>query len=340
MPLATRLGERPSRMVAGGRLDAEFERNVVEILDEAAGLMAAGGTSAAAAVAVDYAAPGGFARTGALRAAQDVHPAESLMAAEVLFDVALPVLAADRGLVPGTPEGALAVARALHHAIWRRFPPGAIAYADALRQRLSSAHMDSRSRLSRDLHDRIAHGIAAAAQRVELARGADGLPAEAAAPLGQAAAVLGSVLADVRDLAVELRSRVAGRSLAEAVGEYIENSGAPASLTVAGRPGALKEWVAEELLAIVVEAIRNARQHSSAPVDVAIEWAPGRLEVSVADAGPGFDPAAVRAGAIGLADMAERAAAIGAGFHVDSSPGRPTVVTVALDTRDIREADA
>ena len=57
------------------------------------------------------------------------------MAADLLFGVALPFVA-DAVAEAGGQRRDLDVARALHHAIWRRFPPGAIAYVEVLRDQL------------------------------------------------------------------------------------------------------------------------------------------------------------------------------------------------------------
>ena len=90
-----------------------------------------------------------------------------MIIAEVLFDTALEPLTEWADLQFGV--AAVRVARDLHHVIWSRFPAGAVAYADALRARIFKVEQHARQRLSRDLHDRISHGVATAAQRIQLA---------------------------------------------------------------------------------------------------------------------------------------------------------------------------
>lgn len=330
-----RLRPRSSRMVTPAGLDPDFAINVRAILNEATELVRDPEFSRLPAVAIDYSSSPEFDRTGRLRADQNLHPAESLMAAEVLFDVALPLLADDCMSDEAFEADAIGVARALHHAIWRRFPPGAVAYAESLRQRLSAAHQESRQRLSRDLHDRVAHTIAAGNQRVELAASEPELPDSVAGSLSDGAAILRAALVEVRDLAVELRARVGQSSIDDAIRSYVQNMPASqASVEVSGQPWRLRPWLAEELLAIVVEALRNAKEHGEALVRVIVEWSPNELEIKVCDQGPGFNRATVRPGAIGLAGMAERAEMIGARFVIDTAPGHGTTVRVGVRSED------
>lgn len=334
--LTVRLAERSSRLVVAGQLDPEFRRNVAGILDETVQLLYHAGQGRIPAVAIDYLASPGLRATGRLRAQQNMHPAESLMAAEVLFDMALPVLAGDRVLTPDTRDGAVVAAQALHHAIWRRFPPGAIAYAEALRQQLSSAHRESRQRLSRDLHDRIAHNIASGIQRVELATlSGEVLPDSVTESLGNATTILREALEEVRDLALELRAHVGDLFIDEALRQYAENMTAEqpvVEVTSVGPPRPIREWIGEELFIIVVEAIRNAKEHApqAKRVLVSFAWDHHQVAVQVSDDGPGFRSEDIRPGAIGLAAMAERAEIIGAELSVTSAAGQGTRVRIVL----------
>ncbi|MFJ7289585.1 sensor histidine kinase [Curtobacterium sp. NPDC098951] len=195
--------------------------------------------------------------TGALHAEQSLHPAGAMLAAEMLFDAYLPVFVDEVGAVE-TPD-VLRAARALHAGIWNRFPAGAIAYTEALRQRASSAHMDSRAQIARDLHDRIAHSILAGVQRVDLALlaetapdtaadasaatgsaadttaadasaahgtaarggGADAGTADRHAQLEDAAKLLRGALGELQDLAVALRARVGDDRLDDALARHL-----------------------------------------------------------------------------------------------------------------------
>ena len=386
--LRAALAERGSRLVVDGRLDPVLEANSRSILGETlAGAHAARAGQQLELVSVDYAKPADLAATGSLRAFQNQPPAESLMAAEVLFGVALPLVVERLRDVSDGEADAVLVARLLHHAIWRRFPPGAIAYVEIIRERLSSAHQDSRRRVSRELHDRVAHGILAGLQRVELAAydegcavdaAATGAPGDAAdaprdgvdaaaadaprddadarggdadsanptagaearrAHLRDALALLRQALADVQDMAVELRQLVGDRVLDDAIADYLVDSEAVSDRVVVesvGRARILPSGIADEVFTIVREAIRNARDHAvgATAITVRLEWA-DELVVTVADNGPGFDPVAAADAGLGLVSMRERAETIEATLDCVTGSGGTSIV-VRLPLAEVR----
>jgi signal transduction histidine kinase len=323
-------------------LDPVLEANSRGILGETlAGVHALRAGEQLDLVSVDYAKPADLAATGTLRAFQNLPPAESLMAAEVLFGVALPLVVERLQETPGDDLDAVLVARLLHHSIWRRFPPGAIAYVEIIRGRLSSANQDSRRRVSRELHDRVAHGILAGLQRVELAAYDDEVAADAGgadarstatrqAHLRDAIALLQRALADVQDMAVELRQLVGDRVLDDAIADYLVDSEAVSDRVVVesvGRARILPSDVADEVFTIVREAIRNARDHAdgATAITVRLDWA-AELTVTVADNGPGFDPVAASDAGLGLVSMRERAEMIGAELDWVTGRGGTSVV--------------
>ena len=86
------------------------------------------------------------------------------------------------------------------------------------------------------------------------------------------------------------------------------------------------------LYRIVQEALNNAAKHaapSRAQVDVRCD--PARVELLVSDNGPGFDPSEVSVRGLGLGNMKQRAAAIGARLEIDSRPGAGTTVRVVWE---------
>ena len=92
----------------------------------------------------------------------------------------------------------------------------------------------------------------------------------------------------------------------------------------------------EHVLAIIHEALTNARRHGRAGeavvrVGAADEEPGGGFSIEVSDDGSGFDPAGMTGeGSYGLAIMAERARLIGGQFALASAPGRGTRVTVRV----------
>ena len=83
---------------------------------------------------------------------------------------------------------------------------------------------------------------------------------------------------------------------------------------------------ATQVLRIAQEALGNALRHAGAErIQVRLENGSGRLVLSVADDGRGFDPAAMRGQRLGLTSMEERAGELGGELHVTSTAGGTTV---------------
>lgn len=83
------LWARSSPLATTTGLDSEFRRQAESILDEALLALKTGGFNPSP-VSVEYGDRASMTNTGLLRATQNRHPADSLMAAEALFGVALP----------------------------------------------------------------------------------------------------------------------------------------------------------------------------------------------------------------------------------------------------------
>ncbi|KRC62758.1 hypothetical protein ASE14_02765 [Agromyces sp. Root81] len=302
--LRARLLERGSSLANDESVDGGLEFQVRAIVAET--LAAVENAVERPAVSVEYHDLPDLSSHGQRSAAMAMDPAEPLMAAELLFSIALPKIADER------PGRELDIAGALHHAIWRRFPPGAIAYVAVLRGRLQLSQYETRQRISRELHDRIAHGIAAGLQRLEIANATS--PDES---LTAAMRILRVALADTQDLALDLRSLVGDRSLLEAIEEYAYATGGGGVLPVhAVETGAARPLTAlaeEELFMIVMEATRNARTHATraTAITVRLEWSPTKVTITVTDDGDGYDHKP-QTTSLGLRGIAERAALIGA----------------------------
>jgi signal transduction histidine kinase len=324
------LRARGSELVVDGRLDPQFRVQALTILNETVTRIADTADETVDAVAVEYGSDPSMDHMGRLRATQNLHPAESLIAAEIVFDQALEPLVA-WAHTQRHPVTSVQVARILHHAIFRRFPPGAIAYTQAIRERLSAAHQESRLRLSRDLHDRVAHGIAAGLQRIELST----LNAGRSDPeLDAAMRTLRETLADVQTLALDLRQLVAGRRLDVAIEEYAVDTTTmtpPVSMISTGRPVPIPALVAEEIFMVTLEAIRNARAHAAGATAITahIDWTANGVVVTVADDGCGFHHDDVATGSIGLLDMRERAESISGQLTITTSANPGTAIRLA-----------
>lgn len=332
LDLTRRLEEDHNGLVQDGVLDELFAQNTTSIIAETLSSLDDRGTSSIDFVSVNYGLEPRLGLTGRTRASQSRHPAESLMAAEIVFGVALPLIAEQMDPNFVSTTSALRVAQALHHAIWRRFPPGAIAYVEYILGKMTSADQDSRKQVARELHDRIAHGIASAIQRIELSRIApNGMAGNE--QLERAEEILQTALEDVQDIATTIRHRVGARSLAEALSAFaidLQPGKTIVNVQSRGRERELSVSVKEEIFTMAVEAIRNARQHSGnvTKIDVELGWRTSQLELVVSDDGEGFDPTAVRATAFGLIGMQERALAINATLTISSTTAGTRIAVI------------
>jgi signal transduction histidine kinase len=99
----------------------------------------------------------------------------------------------------------------------------------------------------------------------------------------------------------------------------------------------LPESVAGELYRIAQEALNNVLKHAAATsvtVRISTEGESQQLRLEVVDDGTGFEPETVRdGGGVGLANMQQRAEALGAKLEVISSPGRGTKVSISVGVR-------
>ena len=202
--------------------------------------------------------------------------------------------------------------------------------ADAVK---STAVVEERNRLARDIHDTLAQALALIVMQLRRAE----------SKLGPAWASASEPLETVRQLAVEglaearrsvsiLRPPVTPRGLAQAVHEvadvvrgYYRGS---LEVRVTGGSHAIERSVEEELFAIVREALANAAKHSHASrIDVEVAYPdPRSVRVTVTDDGVGFDPDQPRNGRYGLVGMSERADRIGAALTLASEPNAGTEI--------------
>lgn len=93
------------------------------------------------------------------------------------------------------------------------------------------------------------------------------------------------------------------------------------------------EAIGTNLYRIAQEATTNALRHAGASnIRIRFSAAVGTLQLTIDDDGCGFDPLATAHCGAGLANMRNRAAAIGAQFEVVAAPGRGTRIDCQLDT--------
>jgi signal transduction histidine kinase len=187
-----------------------------------------------------------------------------------------------------------------------------------------------RARISREMHDVVAHSLAVV---VSLANGATaklGRDPEQSREALESISELGrQALTDTRRLLSALRTGEdeaarAPRPGIEQIADLVDraaSTGLAATLTVRGDPVPVAAGVALSAYRIAQEAITNAVKHADGATTVAVEitWTPYRLQIAVTDDGHGRPAGAP--GGFGLAGMRERAALCGGTATAGPRPG-------------------
>jgi signal transduction histidine kinase len=195
-----------------------------------------------------------------------------------------------------------------------------------------------RNRMARELHDTLAHSLAALAVQLEALRTLlvyD--PTAAQAAVAEITALAREGMEESRRVIQALRSdrvEVLGvtGALRDALQSFQARTGVQANLTVAGREADLTAEEAQTLFRIAEEALTNVERHAAArQVTARLAFGSDRIDLVIWDDGLGFDTSAVEADRYGITGMRERAAMIGATLAVGSHPGGGTEVRCSLD---------
>jgi signal transduction histidine kinase len=209
-----------------------------------------------------------------------------------------------------------------------------------------------RARVSRELHDVVAHHISMIAVQAETARlTTPGMPAAGArqlsaigdtarAALTEMRRLLGVLREDTRTGAAVRRPQPSLLQLNELLDEARDASGSGVRLIIHGPMTALDPGIELAAYRIIQEALTNARRHAEgAAVDVELYYAVGALRLRVRDNGPGPPPTAASTiatapplGGHGLLGMRERAAAVGGELRTGAAAGGGFLVEATLPT--------
>ncbi|HEY7076053.1 MAG TPA: GAF domain-containing sensor histidine kinase [Solirubrobacteraceae bacterium] len=201
--------------------------------------------------------------------------------------------------------------------------------------------VEERNRLARELHDSVTQrlfGVVLAAESA--ATLLERSPAAAADEIARVRELARGAMDELRAVVFELRpASLEAEGLAAALRKHVDVlrrlSGSAISLRV-GDPPRLGADDAGQVFRIAQEALQNALRHADAEhIEVRLEDGRGRLRLSVADDGRGFDAAAraVRGRRLGLTSMEERAAELGGRLEIASEPGAGTRVSLEVPGR-------
>jgi signal transduction histidine kinase len=209
-----------------------------------------------------------------------------------------------------------------------------------LSARLVAAQEDERRSISRELHDEVGQALtgvlvemANLSTLIRAAKGVDAADALAAKAQEIKTQVEGSISV-VRNMALLLRpSMLDDLGLVPALQWQAREVSKRSGVWVKVEAEQVSEELPEDhktcVYRIVQEALHNCVQHSGARnVKIAVRQEPGQLRLSVEDDGKGFDARQERG--MGLLGIQERVSYLGGNLDVTSTPGRGTVLRVAL----------
>jgi PAS domain S-box-containing protein len=213
--------------------------------------------------------------------------------------------------------------------------------------RLVSAHEEERTRIARELHDKMAQHLSALVMGLQSLRkiGQKPVPVQEIERLQGIAEEIGR---EVRQIATELRPAALDdlglvKALSNYVQEWSAQSGVPVSFHQSGfghGEPSLSSQIKTAVYRIVQQALINIAQHAKAGhVSVVLEQRIDHLLVIIEDDGVGFvvDDVMRRGstrGALGLIGMRERAALLGGTLEIESKLKAGTTVFVRIPVSD------
>jgi signal transduction histidine kinase len=275
---------------------------------------------------------------GVSRASGNVHAFHSLRAVVAFSEATLAVLADNLPQSSTSGNEITVAAIVIQKVFMERVMRAAFAYANYLLQKAHESCIDERRRISRELHDRVAHSIMVAFRSLELYEGYKAKdPSKAQARFSLAKSSTQEALELTRGLSRELRSTSAEEGLEAALSELLSIS-VPKDIwswvSVDGDESLLTPQVRDELYLILREGIRNAVTHAEASmITVEVEIDDNQVKAAVKDNGRGFDPlkeAPQSDSGTGLASMRERASLLGGTVTLISDSDKGARVEIVL----------
>jgi len=253
------------------------------------------------------------------------------------------------GLATGAPAGALLGYTFAYAGLWSvaltrrefmvRAEQAEHMLAETRRAREAETHaaaLAERARIARDIHDVLAHSLAAVSVNLQAAEGlltAESLPADnpelakAVECIDRAGTLTREGLAAARRAILALREDAAPLpdQLASLAAQYQAAGDTAINVTVTGLPRPLSEQVTNVAYRTAQEGLTNARKHAPGqPVTLGLGFEPGHVTVSVTNplppAGAEGPLAATGAGA-GLTGLKERAALAGGTLEAGPAGG-------------------
>lgn len=197
---------------------------------------------------------------------------------------------------------------------------------------------EERTRIARDLHDRIGQSLAYLAFELDRIVGKTSGGEAVQDSLAQLREDVRGVIREVRDTLYDLRTDVSEETgLSETLEHFVQRITERSSIEIrlhCDRDRRLPILQEREMWRITQEALTNVERHAEAS-EVRIMWRCDgeRAALEIVDNGKGFAPGtAGRLDSYGMLGMRERASSIGATLVVQSAPGAGTRIYCHLDS--------
>ncbi len=203
-----------------------------------------------------------------------------------------------------------------------------------LAARLLSVREEEQRRLGRELHDGLSQRLALLA--LELGRVGRDPRRPAAEELDELRRQAATLADEARGLSHQLHPAPVERhglaaALRDHCAELRRSAGIDVSVRVDEGVDPLPEDFALALYRIAQEGLHNVVRHAGVgEARLVLRRRTGTVSLTLADAGAGFEPAAPRAGSLGLVGMEERARLLGGSLRVESAPGLGTEIEAVL----------
>jgi signal transduction histidine kinase len=219
---------------------------------------------------------------------------------------------------------------------------------DVVRQKLrSSAVLEERNRIARELHDTLEQELAGITMQLDLAVDCfQQAPRVAEQALETARNMSRHSMVEARRSVWDLRCQLLEDgdlvlALAKIVEPLTPRGRVKVDAKFEGTPVRLPRPAEMNLLRIGQEAVANAMKHGLARhISIELRYAPESVRLTVSDDGQGFaadQPSPT--GHFGLLDMRERAQSMGSRLTVESEPGRGTRIAVEVPVGSSKAID-
>ncbi len=201
---------------------------------------------------------------------------------------------------------------------------------------------EERTRLAREMHDSVTQTIYSVSMMADsLPQIWDRSPAEAKRNLAKLRQMTLVALTEMRGLLFELHPSALEDASLEALlhqlrDMMIERGRISVKLTIEGEADTSKD-IKIALYRTAQEAFSNILKHAEATqVVMTLRKDPEQITLTIRDNGQGFDTESMPTEHYGIGIMRERNKSIGANFHIESSPGKGTQVSVTWPDPEVR----